>query len=173
VGYYLHYNPTKSHYECLLCRNAIHKCLACSDENTCTKCELPNLLGSTAKCDLCSPGFLNYDGYCMLEAGCMSVKEINFSEQICLSCRDYLNFVYEASSHQCICEKGFEMSMVMIEAEKKCISVCGDGILISNEEECDDGNLDSYDGCSNHCKVEEYFDCSKTSPSKCVLYKDV
>ena len=34
----------------------------------------------------------------------------------------------------------------------KCFSVCGDGILYSEKEECDDGNLNDNDGCTN-CKI--------------------
>mmetsp|Transcript_27392 Transcript_27392/g.45951 ORF Transcript_27392/g.45951 Transcript_27392/m.45951 type:complete len:619 (-) Transcript_27392:394-2250(-) len=32
---------------------------------------------------------------------------------------------------------------------------CGDGILSSEQEECDDGNTNSMDGCSRSCAIEE------------------
>jgi len=35
-----------------------------------------------------------------------------------------------------------------------CGSVCGNNIL-ENGEECDDGNIEDYDGCSSICKIEE------------------
>lgn len=38
------------------------------------------------------------------------------------------------------------------------ISECGDGILAADEE-CDDGNLDSGDGCSSSCEIEEGYRC--------------
>ena len=35
----------------------------------------------------------------------------------------------------------------------KCSSKCGDGILVSAHEECDDNNTDNYDGCSSTCTI--------------------
>lgn len=32
------------------------------------------------------------------------------------------------------------------------LTQCGNGV-VEGEEQCDDGNLDSGDGCSVHCKV--------------------
>ena len=39
-----------------------------------------------------------------------------------------------------------------------CISGCGDGVKAA-EEECDDGNYDSSDGCSPTCKLEPGWTC--------------
>lgn len=48
-----------------------------------------------------------------------------------------------------------------------CIPIfCGDGVIHGNEE-CDDGNMKSDDGCSSSCKVELEFACSG-EPSQCV-----
>lgn len=44
--------------------------------------------------------------------------------------------------------------------------VCGDG-RVSAVEECDDGNLDSADGCGSTCLVEAGWDCDGASPSTC------
>jgi cysteine-rich repeat protein len=41
--------------------------------------------------------------------------------------------------------------------------VCGDGRM-TDEEECDDGNLESGDGCSSLCKLEEGYEQSDTDP---------
>ena len=35
-----------------------------------------------------------------------------------------------------------------------CSVICGDGLLVSGHEECDDGNIVSEDGCSSSCKSE-------------------
>lgn len=40
-----------------------------------------------------------------------------------------------------------------------CNFICGDGYK-GDGEECDDGNLAAYDGCSDKCKVETNFSCS-------------
>jgi cysteine-rich repeat protein len=47
----------------------------------------------------------------------------------------------------------------------KCQTVCGDGLLASNEQ-CDDKNPVNGDGCSSICKIEPFFTCSG-QPSTC------
>jgi len=32
-----------------------------------------------------------------------------------------------------------------------CREICGDGITVTDEYECDDGNNDDGDGCSSSC----------------------
>lgn len=49
--------------------------------------------------------------------------------------------------------------------------ICGDGHL-APEEQCDDGNLNSGDGCDSTCKVEQYYSCNVstlTNASQCFL----
>lgn len=46
------------------------------------------------------------------------------------------------------------------------MNVCGDGKRSTNEE-CDDGNLNDGDGCSQNCLVEEKFHC--TEENKCTI----
>lgn len=48
-----------------------------------------------------------------------------------------------------------------------CKPICGDGIRISPEEECDDGNQRDFDGCSIDCFVEEHYSCYDLSPDIC------
>eukprot|EP00960_Hanusia_phi_P060246 764445-Hanusia_phi.AAC.1 len=43
---------------------------------------------------------------------------------------------------------------------------CGDGLITVALEDCDDGNTDSEDGCSNKCSVEHGYSCNGT-PSFC------
>ena len=38
--------------------------------------------------------------------------------------------------------------------EGECVVTCGDGVLSEDDEECDDGNLASHDGCSSGCTEE-------------------
>ena len=47
-----------------------------------------------------------------------------------------------------------------------CTPICGDGLLLGNEE-CDDLNLDGSDGCSPTCEIETYWECDGNSPSIC------
>jgi cysteine-rich repeat protein len=34
----------------------------------------------------------------------------------------------------------------------ECIPVCGDGILLPKDEDCDDKNTENEDGCNSYCK---------------------
>jgi fibro-slime domain-containing protein len=43
--------------------------------------------------------------------------------------------------------------------EGSCAAQCGDGLRFSTDEECDDGNVLSGDGCSEDCTVELGFTC--------------
>ncbi|CAK90081.1 unnamed protein product, partial (macronuclear) [Paramecium tetraurelia] len=40
-----------------------------------------------------------------------------------------------------------------------CVSQCGNGILINQYEECDDGNNYGGDGCSTNCHIEDSYQC--------------
>ncbi len=44
-------------------------------------------------------------------------------------------------------------------SECKHVNYCGDGIVQSEHEKCDDGNLNSGDGCSSTCTMEEGYIC--------------
>mgnify|MGYP002414094089 CR=1 FL=1 len=46
-----------------------------------------------------------------------------------------------------------------------CTFECGDSILVENE--CEDLNQDSGDGCSEECEVERGYECTKEMPSIC------
>ena len=45
-------------------------------------------------------------------------------------------------------------------------AVCGNGVL-EGLEECDTGNVGKGTGCSTTCKIEDGWDCTESSPSKC------
>jgi cysteine-rich repeat protein len=44
--------------------------------------------------------------------------------------------------------------------DKKCETVCGDGIFMPSFENCDDGNNNDGDGCSSTCFLEYDWSCS-------------
>ncbi len=46
-------------------------------------------------------------------------------------------------------------------------SRCGDSLILLDEQ-CDDGNAASGDGCSSACKTETGYACTGSQPSKCV-----
>jgi len=43
----------------------------------------------------------------------------------------------------------------------ECTPKCGDNVIVDSE--CDDGNLDSLDGCSNTCVFEDGWNCDSSS----------
>ncbi|CAD8055046.1 unnamed protein product [Paramecium sonneborni] len=55
----------------------------------------------------------------------------------------------------------------------QCEVICGDGIIVSttdqNNEQCDDANIESLDGCSSTCMVEQQWNCihDLNGPSLC------
>lgn len=46
-------------------------------------------------------------------------------------------------------------------------AVCGNGLIDTNEEHCDDGNTNNDDGCSDLCTLEVGWECNSESPSLC------
>jgi len=48
-----------------------------------------------------------------------------------------------------------------------CSEICGDGLLLSIQLQCDDGNTVDGDGCSSSCKIEQDYECTGKAPSRC------
>ena len=67
----------------------------------------------------------------------------------CISCENG----YQMDSNE-ICKECSSISGFTADSDGSCISICGDGILISKYEECDDSNLIDGDGCDSKCIVE-------------------
>ncbi|CEL97712.1 unnamed protein product [Vitrella brassicaformis CCMP3155] len=53
----------------------------------------------------------------------------------------------------------------------KCPSTCGNGVLESPHEQCDDGNLLAADGCDDRCRIEQGFQCA--CPRECFVPEGV
>ncbi|CAD8188506.1 unnamed protein product [Paramecium octaurelia] len=49
--------------------------------------------------------------------------------------------------------------------ENICVNQCGNGMLSSPYEECDDGNSNGGDGCSSLCNLENFFQCQNVESS--------
>ena len=47
-----------------------------------------------------------------------------------------------------------------VERTKRCLDICGDSIVMTDD--CDNGFGVKNDGCSDNCKQEENFVCTKT-----------
>ena len=84
-------------------------------------------------------------GTCPNDPGCISSFFFN-SSTLCFTCNTQgnWNFIPDDKSKKCTCQKGFYFNSL----SETCISRCGDGIKVF-EEDCDDDNLISGDGCTN------------------------
>jgi cysteine-rich repeat protein len=65
----------------------------------------------------------------------------------------------QSGSFTCACKSGFMGNGTT------CTTMCGDGIMIG-QEDCDDGDMNSGDGCSMSCQFEAGFECAGV-PSLC------
>ncbi len=80
-------------------------------------------------------------------------------KEFCLSCLNELNFVLDTKQLKCVCNVGYKEEHD-IGSLIKCVSICGDGFVSANDENCDDGNTINEDGCDSKCQKEDNFDCS-------------
>ncbi|CAD8105195.1 unnamed protein product [Paramecium sonneborni] len=122
---------------CTLCENGI--CYECSQ------------LGWTIKQNQCIP-FCG-DGLIVGNEQCDDMN--NIKDDGCYQCQ----FLCDQS---CIdCQQGYckECSYGMHPHNHTCIFICGDGLLASSNEQCDDANQDNGDGCNSQCKIEKDWIC--------------
>ncbi|CAD8190136.1 unnamed protein product [Paramecium octaurelia] len=122
--------------------------------------------------DLCLPGFHFMNQACSticgdsIIAGNEQCEDNNTQEYDgCYLCKFSCPInCYECFEGTCInCNIGFQL------IQNQCSNVCGDGIL-QIEEQCDDGNEDSGDGCSKTCQVEIDWICNQGNDCAFVKY---
>ncbi|CAD8165030.1 unnamed protein product [Paramecium pentaurelia] len=122
-------------------------CFKCSDN--CKECQM-NKIQKQVVCIKCNQGYFLQQNQCAQCAEkCLDCKS---SASNCISCR------YQTKSNgTCqLCEStiGYYSDQI----NNRCYSKCGDSFK-TTEEECDDGNLLSGDGCNQYCKKEKQFLC--------------
>ncbi|CAD8114585.1 unnamed protein product [Paramecium primaurelia] len=101
------------------------------------------IIAGTEQCE--DNNKINYDGCYQCQYSCP------------LYCNDCIN-------GQCLmCDIGY------ILYENMCTNICGDGVL-SNLEQCDDGNQNDGDGCSSNCFVEINWICKQDDVCNYVKY---
>eukprot|EP00118_Oscarella_pearsei_P014656 m.126947 g.126947 ORF g.126947 m.126947 type:complete len:1367 (+) comp37918_c0_seq20:87-4187(+) len=79
--------------------------------------------------------------------------EKDFDECLSNPCRNGGGCIDRPGFFSCICQTGFGGSLCEL-------NYCGNGI-VEDWEECDDGNLSPYDGCSEKCTVERLWSCQQ------------
>ena len=107
------------------------------------------------------------NGYC-LKGPCPAGFYLEGSQ--CEKCTDYCNECQNLFTCD-TCADGFEIEEQFLGTQRVsfCAEICGDGRKF--EDECDDENTDSGDGCSDQCEVEHDWTCfggSTAVPSSCL-----
>ena len=130
------YNPFEAKTECQMCETGKYS----GEEGAiaCSSC----LVGTTTA----GIGTDDIDG-------CVDPDECRGFLGSLHNCHENADCENTAGSFTCTCRRGFDGDGV------SCDPVCGDGMLVGDEE-CDDGNNNPADGCSSFCKVEDGYSCS-------------
>ncbi|CAD8157783.1 unnamed protein product [Paramecium octaurelia] len=112
-------------------------CKTCSDD--CIQCQT---IGSyDVVCKSCQQGYYPVDHECkQCDLNCVTCQNQSF---LCTSC-------FRPDCEFCETTPGLYKDQKL----KQCVSKCGDGILIENQEQCDDGNTENGDGCNEFCSIE-------------------
>ncbi|CAD8104762.1 unnamed protein product [Paramecium sonneborni] len=165
--------------QCTLCENGI--CKACikpgwilNQYNICTtQCGDGIVIDAYEQCD--DGNDIQYDGCYQCEFSCYEGC-IECQQQQCKKC-DY-QYQLDIKSSKCLKKNNqddnnndqvIDMQVMQLTnlrcgenqmlIDHVCINQCGNGILINQYEECDDGNNYGGDGCSNLCLIEDSYQC--------------
>ncbi|CAK90082.1 unnamed protein product (macronuclear) [Paramecium tetraurelia] len=137
---YLVFDSQTESYSCKDCNQP--GCITCTRAEECTQCINDQFNLSNGIC-LCKPFTFLLGNTCVQ---CNKYCEYCFgdSQYNCLTCvRDYHRGIQRK---QCLCLTGYYDDGINL----PCLPVCGDEIVVE-EEDCDDGNNNPFDGCNN-CK---------------------
>ncbi|CAD8192940.1 unnamed protein product [Paramecium pentaurelia] len=114
-------------------------CERCSDYN-CIQCVIQNQKQICQKC---------IDGYYI-----DSFQGCSQCDQICVECIIYpKNCIIFNSSFYQLKDCNQNLGLYYDYELQDCITKCGDGI-INGQEQCDDLNINDFDGCNNKCQIE-------------------
>ncbi|CAK78608.1 unnamed protein product (macronuclear) [Paramecium tetraurelia] len=145
------------------CFQCIYQC-----QESCNTCEKGVCI------DQCKNGMPKVNGQCQSYCGNQIVEEneqcddnnsIQFDGcYLCeYSCPLYCSICEEGKCQECNLHFYYDNSTF------SCQSVCGDGILTSETEQCDDSNTNPGDGCSSVCMIEQDWICIQNE--ECIYYK--
>jgi cysteine-rich repeat protein len=136
-GYFINQTSGK----CIICSVAINNCAICDNSTYCNLCYSDSYLNSINSACICNNGLYPSSGFCSVP-GCTSAIRFTTST-VCLACSTVNSFHLVGSD--CSCMTGYKMN------NNSCIVDCGDGLVFN--ENCDDGNVISGDGCTSTCQV--------------------
>ena len=146
--------------KCFLCNVTWPNCLSCN-ANGCLTCADGYAWNGT-DCFLCSNQFVGCDN--CTNSSCLNcVFPFRLNGTVCqANCTlidNCLSCVVNYWVLSCVnCSSGFE-----VDTYGQCSQICGDGIVVTGLEGCDDANTENGDGCSASCQVQQYFVCNGTA----------
>ncbi|KRW99950.1 Insulin-like growth factor binding protein, N-terminal [Pseudocohnilembus persalinus] len=151
------------------CDSCPTECATCTDLNTCQSCQ---------------PGYYYYswDNSCV--TNCPDNYYENTGTLTCDYCNDNCRTCQTTSTNCQSCLDNYILSggacytcdtftgyisdpnfKGTVTAVSDCLEICGDGIRVSIDYECDDGNNQDGDGCNSKCQIETGWTCSGGSAS--------
>ena len=150
--------------------NTLFVCIGCNNtagyfidpSDLCSQCTLPNCItcSGLSQCSVCDNGYgLTASGLCSTcpVTSCLTCLNLTYCS-VCSGGITPTNGTCQTCSQTCTCD-GYTLPYL---ANGDCSAICGDGIIIFPNEECDDGNTLSGDGCSSSCVIEAYSTCGGT-----------
>lgn len=144
AGYFI--NPSAV---CVVC--SVGNCTTCATYNTCSICNSGYGVNSSGLCSTCP---IDNCAACYNLTACKT----------CQTPYVVLNYACSLCPASCTCG-GYTFPR---KSNGDCSAICGDGIIISAYEQCDDNNTLDGDGCSSSCQIEANSSCSGL-PSLCYL----
>jgi len=103
-------------------------------------------LGIPTSCS--TPPIAEEESLCIIQSGCNWISGAMVCNGTAIGCNVYTN------ETMCGFQSGCNWTIQ---------NICGDGIIDTELEECDDGNIVTGDGCSNLCEIEPPIECFGTS----------
>ncbi|CAD8089132.1 unnamed protein product [Paramecium sonneborni] len=156
---YLEFNSLTQDYTCINCNQP--GCSTCTNAEICTQCISNQFVLSNGIC-LCNPFTFLQGNNCV---SCNKYCENCYgsSKQNCLTC--VKEFHRGIQLNQCLCLPGYYDDGINL----PCFPICGDQLVVE-QEDCDDGNNNPFDGCHN-CKFACNFACDICFNGKCYQCK--
>ncbi|CAD8119881.1 unnamed protein product [Paramecium sonneborni] len=134
-------------------RNGCHQCKLTQSKCQIDICQICN----QKECVQCFDGYYLRNDYSCDQCSPIC-KTCKYNPYNCITCAE--------NNHQCsncLPEKGYHYH------QNSCQSICGDGYL-TQEEQCDDGNLLDNDGCNSNCQIEYHFLCGNICINKPIMH---
>ncbi|CAK77685.1 unnamed protein product (macronuclear) [Paramecium tetraurelia] len=168
------YQPYDGCYNCKFECNSY--CFQCDSSNNCLLCvENFELIEQNQCKPICGDGIIiqaleecedkndiQFDGCYQCHFQC-NQNCIKCVQGICQECTDGYDLIINECQKVLIDDSNESDDINIIKIQK-----CGDAYKTTFEQ-CDDGNRDNGDGCSNKCMIEENWNCNQDQPNSCLL----